>query len=228
MFYKYFITSFSFSSLGCFIYEIFDPNIRVKVIPRSQIIVNYQKMLPSVTGNLLLAYPSFFLSEKYLLYDKLIFSWDYAFVNTILWYFYFIYYFFAWLLLTDIFFYSVHYMLHTRQLYWLHAKHHSFRYTHAIGAIYSSVFEFLVGNLAAAGLPIYILSIPQDYVKIIIMIASMYTSAISHSGFNIVSKGHMTHHLKYKVNFGLAFVDRFVGTKDLLYDEKKHLTPNLN
>ena len=106
-------------------------------------------------------------------------------------------------------------MLHTPQLYWLHAKHHSFRYTHAVGAIYASVFEFLVGNLSTAGLPIYILCIPQDYAKLIIIFASMYTSAISHSGFRTVSNSHLMHHLKYKVNFGLAFIDRVVGTKGL-------------
>lgn len=179
-------------------------------------------MLPSVAGNLLVAYPYFLITENYLIYDKCVFSWDYAFVNTILWYFYFIFYFFAWLLLTDVFFYSVHYMLHTRQLYWLHSKHHSFRYTHGIGAIYSSVFEFLVGNLSTAGLPIYILGIPQDYVKLIIIFASIYTSAISHSGFHMVSKGHLTHHLKYKVNFGLVFTDRVIETKGLPSEEQEN------
>ena len=221
MFYTYFLTSFSISSLGCFLYEMIDPSVRVKIIPRSQIIANYQKMLPSVAGNLLIAYPYFVFTEKYLIFDKLIFSWDYAFVNTMLWYLNFLYYFFAWLVLTDVFFYSVHYMLHRPKMYWLHAKHHSFRYTHAVGAIYSSVFEFLVGNLTAGGLPIYILSIPQDYAKIIIVIASVFTSAISHSGFRIVNKGHLTHHLKYKVNFGLAFSDRVVGTKDLPSGEQE-------
>jgi len=207
------------SSIGCFLYEIIDPSIRVNNINRSQILANYQKMLPTVTGNLVIAYPCFSIMEKNLVFDNLvfdnlIFSSDYAFVNTMLWYLYFVYYFFAWVVLTDVFFYLVHYMLHTRRLYWLHAKHHSFRYTHAVGAIYSSVFEFLVGNLTAGGLPIYILSIPQDYVKIIIVIASVFTSAISHSGFKSVSKGHLTHHLKYKVNYGLVFLDRVVGTKN--------------
>lgn len=213
MFYNYFITSFSLSSIGCFLYEMIDPSVRVNTINRSQILANYQKMLPSVAGNILIAYPYFVFTEKHLVFDNLIFSSDYVIINFMLWYLNFAYYFIAWIVLTDVFFYSVHYMLHTRQMYWLHAKHHSFRYTHAVGAVYSSVFEFLVGNLTAGGLPIYILSIPQDYVKIIIVIASVFTSAISHSGFRIVSKGHLTHHLKYKVNFGLTFIDRVVGTK---------------
>ena len=93
MFYNYFITSFSLSSIGCFLYEMIDPSVRVKIIPRSQIIENYQKMLPSVAGNLLIAYPYFVFTEKHLIFDKLIFSWDYAFVNTMLWYLYFVYYF---------------------------------------------------------------------------------------------------------------------------------------
>ena len=213
MFYNYFITSFSLSSIGCFLYEMIDPSIRVNTINRSQILANYQKMLPTVAGNMLIAYPCFSIMEKNLVFDNLIFSSDYVIINVMLWYINFAYYFIAWIVLTDVFFYSVHYMLHTRRLYWLHAKHHSFRYTHGIGAIYSSVFEFLVGNLGTAGLPIYILSIPENYVKLIIIFASMYTSAISHSGFKSVSKGHLTHHLKYKVNFGLAFLDRVIGTK---------------
>ena len=191
-----------------------DPSIRVNKITRSQIIANYQKMLPTVATNLLIAYPYFSLTKKYLLFDNLVFSSNYVIINIVSWYLNFFYYFFTWFFLTDVFFYFVHYMLHTRQLYWLHTKHHSFRYTHSIGAIYSSVFEFVIGNLGTAGLPIYILSIPENYVKIIIIFASTYTSAISHSGFKSVNKDHFTHHLKYKVNYGLMFVDRFMNTKD--------------
>jgi sterol desaturase/sphingolipid hydroxylase (fatty acid hydroxylase superfamily) len=213
MFYNYFITSFSLSSLGCFLHEWIDPKVRINDIDRSQILANYQKMLPTVATNLLIAYPCFSISEKHLHFDNLVFSSNYVIINFMLWYLNFVYYFFAWIMLTDLLFYSVHRMLHTRQMYWLHAKHHSFRYTHAVGAIYSSVFEFVVGNLATAGLPIYILSIPENYVKMIIIFASVYTSAISHSGFKSVSKGHFTHHLKYKVNYGLAFLDRALGTK---------------
>lgn len=209
--YKYFLISYCSSSLVCFATEMMWPSIRVKPIPQKEIIENYKIMIPSVGLNLVLAYPYFLCFEKYLIFDNI--NFDYSFGYG-LWYIYFLYYFVCWLLLSDVFFYSVHYLLHTPQMYWLHAKHHSFRYTHGIGAIYSSVFEFIVGNLGTTSLPIYILSVPQDYVKIFTILASAYTVIISHSGFTIVSNTHLIHHLKYKVNYGLVCIDRFLGTKD--------------
>ena len=218
--YNYFLISYCFSSFACFATEMMWPSIRVKPISQKQIIENYKVMVPSVGLNLVLAYPYFLCFEQYLTYNDSIMNhslnnYRFDFFNFLLWNMYLIYYFIFWLLLSDIFFFSVHYILHKPQFYWLHAKHHSFRYTHGIGAIYSSVFEFVVGNLGAISLPIYILSIPQDYVKIIIIFASSYTVIVSHSGFKIVSNNHLIHHLKYKVNFGLLSSDKYFGTKHL-------------
>lgn len=223
--YKYFLISYCSSSLVCFVTEMMWPSIRVKPISQKQIIENYKIMIPSVGLNLILAYPYLLCFEKYLTYNDSImnhslknysYSVDSFYLfDLLLWHMYLIYYFICWVLLSDIFFYGVHYLLHTPQMYWLHAKHHSFRYTHGIGAIYSSVFEFIVGNLGTTSLPIYILSIPQDYVKIFIIFASSYTVFISHSGFTIVSNTHLIHHLKYKVNYGLVCSDKYFGTKHL-------------
>jgi len=228
-FYMYFLTTYSVCSVSCFLLEIIAPSMRVKEITRHEIVQNYKIMTPTVVANLALAYPYYSAIEKYLTFDNIIvlncnddFSDGYydGYSDVYccsLWYLYFFYYFFIWLLLTDVSFFAVHYMLHTPQMYWLHAKHHSFRYTHGIGAIYSSVFEFVVGNLGTATLPIYVFSIPQDYVKIIIVLASFYTVVISHSGFKCVNKTHLTHHLKYKVNYGLFLTDKIMGTSTVRY-----------
>jgi len=221
-FYWHFLTTYSVCSVCCFILELITPSMRVKEITRHEIVQNYKIMTPNVAANLALAYPYYNVVEKYLTFDNIIVlnCYDDGYSNgffdvycSSLWCLYFFYYFFVWLILTDVSFFAVHYMLHTPQMYWLHKKHHSFQYTHGIGAIYSSVFEFVVGNLGTATLPIYVFSIPKDYVKIIIVLASFYTVVISHSGFKCVNKTHLTHHLKYKANYGLFLTDKIMGTR---------------
>ena len=214
MIYNYFISTFFTSSLFCFLYEMIDPTVRVNLISRDQIVKNYFKMIPHVSLNVLSAYPCISMVEKHITFDPLIFSYDSTYVNTLLWTICFMYYFITWYILTDIAFYSIHYMLHRRRFYWLHARHHSFRYTHGIGAVYSSLFEFIVGNVGTIGLPIYILSIPKDYTNIIIIFATSYTIIVSHSGFKIFNKSHLKHHLKYKVNYGIGILDKIFETKD--------------
>lgn len=211
-FYYNFSVSYIVSSLVCFITEIAFPSIRTNEITRSKIIKNYQIMLPTVAANIAIAYPYFLVLENTLTFDTIIVLHTFNLLDIIYWNLLFMSYFILWALITDVLFYTVHSLMHTPKLYWLHAKHHSFRYTHGIGAIYSSVFEFIVGNLGVASIPIYLLSIPKNYVAIIISFMSAYTVIISHSGFRYFDN-HLTHHLKYKVNYGLVFMDRLCGTR---------------
>ena len=65
--------------------------------------------------------------------------------------FYFIFNFVLWFILSDFIFFFVHINLHRKQLYWLHKKHHEYIYTYGLGAIYSSCFEFVFGNIFPLG-----------------------------------------------------------------------------
>ena len=211
-FYYNFSISYIVSSLACFITEMAFPSIRANVISRNKIINNYQIMIPTVAANIAIAYPYFLILENSITFDTIIIVNTFNILDIIFWNLLFIIYFTLWAVFTDVLFYMVHSLMHTPKWYWLHAKHHSFRYTHGIGAIYSSVFEFIVGNLGVATIPIYFLSIPKNYVSIIISFMSAYTVIISHSGFHYFDK-HLTHHLKYKVNYGLVIMDRLCGTQ---------------
>jgi len=47
----------------------------------------------------------------------------------------------------------------------------------------------------------------------IVKFATFFTVVLSHGGY-IVSKSHLNHHLKYRCNYGLAFMDRLLGTQN--------------
>jgi len=103
-------------------------------------------------------------------------------------------------------------MFHKKNLYWLHSLHHKYKYTYGIGAIYASVPDFYFANLFPISVPMYIFAIPQYQCKLIIIFTTSYTVIISHGGFKMFT-GHLMHHLKSRVNYGLINMDKILGTK---------------
>lgn len=214
--YKYFVGSYIASSVSCFCIEMIWPTVRTKQISRHEIVENTKKIIPVVGQNMAVAIPYFLVFEKYLVNNTHTQFEINGILDFFLWWILFIFYAFYWLILTDILFYSFHRAFHHPKLYWLHAKHHSYRYTHGVGAIYASVPDFVLTILVSGSVPIYILAIPYDYSKIIIVLSSFYTVLVSHSGFKYF-ESHLLHHLKYKVNYGLVFTDKLFST----YNQKQ-------
>lgn len=202
--YKLFVGTYSITSLVCFVIEMICPSVRHNEIPRQKILRNYDDMIPMVTLNLAIAYPYYYYVEPLIIYPSSI-------EIGLWWYLDFMYYFIWWLFLSDVLFYTIHRTFHIKQLYWLHSRHHKYRYTHGLGAIYASVPDFVICNLIAMTLPIYIMEIPYDYVKNIVVFASFVTVFVSHSGFKWFDT-HLLHHLKYTSNYGLLISDRLMGT----------------
>lgn len=209
--YKYFISSYIISSAICFCTEMIMPSIRTKEITRTQILENTKQIIPTVGKNIVISFPYFYVFENYLVYDVNTHYKITGITDIFLWWVFFIYYAFIWLLLTDILFYFSHRAFHHPKLYWLHVKHHSFKYTHGIGAIYASIPDFFFTIIIPGTAPIYLFSIPYYYSQLIILLASFYTVLVSHSGFKYFNS-HLLHHLKYKVNYGLFFTDKLFLT----------------
>lgn len=197
LYFDFFLT-YTLTSLFCFIIEYFHPNIRSKVITKTQIIQNYKIIIPTVFFNLLAIFPFINLFEYY--HGFLAYN-NYSFIINFL----------LWLTFTDILFYTIHRLFHTKKLYFLHSKHHSFKYTHGLGAIYASFPDFLLANIIPLSFPLYFFSIPYNYCKYITIFSSFTTVFISHSGFKLFTS-HLIHHIKSKVNYGLFFTDTLLNT----------------
>ena len=169
---------------------------RVKTESIDAIQKHYEKMIPQVSLNLVLGTITLHIFE-YVKYNPN----DYTFLINFL----------LWFLLSDLFFYTIHRLLHRKQLYFLHEQHHEYVYTFGVGAIYSSCPEFIFGNMLVLIVPAYILKIPYFFNCFIIVYSTFYTTFISHGGY-ISSNNHLKHHRKRTCNFGLGFMDKLFNT----------------
>jgi sterol desaturase/sphingolipid hydroxylase (fatty acid hydroxylase superfamily) len=196
--------SYLFASSVTFYIDFFYPQIRVDHRKEQSIgscqgkaVQEYSKILPTAVFNLIITYPLFYLYESYL-------SWrEQKNENP------FYYNFICWLLLTDIFFYTVHRILHHPKLFCYHRLHHSYRYTYGPGAIYSSSVEFIFSNLLPNLLSFQILSLSRDETIIIIVFQTFYTVIVSHGGY-LFNQEHLQHHLTFQEPYGLFISDYFV------------------
>ena len=206
--YYTFLNTFLSSSGLCFLIDMLLPWLRYNgaVLSRWDILKDYGNMLPIVSTNLVIGYPFFnYVENKWLL--------DESFAeNQWSWYINFA----SWVLMTDLIFYTVHWCLHQRTLYkYIHSVHHQYKYTYGLGAIYAHPIEFYVGNLVPVAVPLVVFQMPFEICQAIVIFATFFTVFFSHGGF-IVSKSHLNHHLKYRCNYGLVFMDKIFGTK--IYD----------
>lgn len=199
MFYELFLSSYLFFSMICFIIDYYYPYYRLIPYEKTKIIKEYKKMMPIVFLNIVISHPFFYLSKNY--YKIINKNNNYFFYN-----------FFLWLILSDIIFYTTHRILHTKKLYFIHALHHSYRYTFGLGAIYAHPIEFVLNNLCSLIVPILLLGIPSNHVTIIILLISFMTVVLSHGGY-IKDQSHLIHHLKYTYNYSFFITDYIFGTK---------------
>ena len=198
MYYENFIKTFSITSVFCFITDLIFPELRVKKTPRDIVVQNYLEIVPLVVFNLLLSYPVFTVSEDY----TKIYGEDYGYA-----------YYLYWLTLTDIIFYSVHRLFHSKNLYLnYHSVHHKYRYTYGIGAIYAHPVDHLSVNLFSTFAPIFIFPPDEKTSLNIIFFSTAYTVIISHGCYKIFNKSHLILHLYFKKNYGLVFTDRCLKT----------------
>lgn len=201
--YTTFFYTFSYSSLFCFILDVFANHCRVNTQQLTYEIVlsDYRKMTPLVLFNLLTSYSYFYIFHRYCLdYQS---NTLHPIVNFIL-----------WIITTDVLFYTIHKAFHHKYLYSFHSIHHEFRYTYGMGAIYAHPLEFYLANLLPVSLPMVLYGIPIWLCNYIVLFATAYTVIISHGGYKLhLATSHLHHHLKYKCNYGLLKFDMLMGTK---------------
>lgn len=119
-------------------------------------------------------------------------------------------------LITEIWFYHIHLMVHSPILYKkYHKRHHEFSEPYALTALYCSGYEAVFCNLFAVSLGPVMLQIPPPYLYIWFGVVSL-NSTLSHSGFRLawlMDGGHDIHHQSFNYNFGLLTIfDRIYGT----------------
>lgn len=196
-----FVYTFCITSSLCFFIDYNFMHFRYNYLQldKQTIIQEYKQMVPLCFFNLLIS--SFYLNyfeNKYLNFTP---NNYYFIVNLCL-----------WILSTDLIFFSIHRLFHTKYLYFIHSTHHKYKYTYGMGAIYANPIEQIVANMFPPCASIIIWKIPYSHTQIITVLAFFYTIFISHGGFKI-KKSHLIHHLKYKCNYGLFQADNLFGTK---------------
>lgn len=193
MFAFLFFFTFTTSSILCYYIDINHPKLRVKPESNEVVKKEYLHMLPQVSINLFIGTTILYILDL-----------NY---NTVTNHYHFFTNFFLWFILSDFMFFFIHKTLHRKELYYLHKKHHEYIYTYGIGSIYSSCFEFIVGNIFPLSYPIIILRIPIVHGYIISIMATLFTVIVSHGGYFKSSK-HLQHHITRSKYFGLGISDR--------------------
>lgn len=202
-YFELFFIFFYGSSLFCAFFDFNYPNYRITK-SQENILKDYKKIAIKVNKNLLISYPVFELFENKILVSENIKDNFYHYNS--------IYYYFTWLILADLLFYSFHRAVHHPKLFFLHKQHHEYIYPYGISAIYSSYIEFILGNLVPLLLPCYLLDIPDEIIRNLIIYSTMWTVIVSHSSLQTFENKHNIHHQKLKYNYGLFISDYIFNT----------------
>jgi len=119
--------------------------------------------------------------------------------------------------ITEIWFYHVHLMMHSPPLYkWVHKRHHEFSDdVFALTALYCTWYEAVICNVMAVGFGPVLLSLPSPYLYIWFGLVAL-NSTFTHSGYKLgwlIDGSHDLHHSDFNYNFGtLTILDRIYGT----------------
>ena len=114
----------------------------------------------------------------------------------------------------EIWFYSLHRMLHTKLLYnKFHKKHHELTSTVGLLALYAHPFDAIVVNLGS----IYALHAIFGFSALQLFVVGSYATmnTVLHSHSSTASNSpHQLHHLRFNVNYGLnLFMDKWLKTR---------------
>jgi sterol desaturase/sphingolipid hydroxylase (fatty acid hydroxylase superfamily) len=113
----------------------------------------------------------------------------------------------------EIWFYSLHRMLHLKLFYKFHKKHHEITSTVGLLALYAHPFDAIVVNMGS----IYALHAVVGFSALQLFVVGSYatinTVLQSHSS-TASNSPHQLHHLRFNVNYGLnLFMDKWLKTR---------------
>ena len=210
-------------------YKIFTNNfIHLKIqkqFPRSKIILSeiFYSLQTMVIFSLVVIYIRFLVINQFTMIYREIsdYGWIYFFFSIIL-----------LILIHDFYFYFSHKLIHHKNLFFIHKRHHL-----SINPTPWTAFSFgpIEAFIQIAWLPVIVLFIPlHPFALLTWALWMMIMNVIGHLGFEIFSKNflnrfignillssthHNIHHSKSKSNFGLYFTfwDRIMNTEDENY-----------
>lgn len=129
----------------------------------------------------------------------------------------FLYYYIATMVITDIVFYTTHYLMHTKYLYKYHKIHHEIKHPISISALYAHPVDLYINNISPISISLLILNYNMFTLQILIAIQISFSTLIAHGGYKIVSENHSTHHTKLLYNYGFQGfkinMDYLLGTQ---------------
>ena len=196
--YFIFLTSFSLSTLICFIQDKYYNYQYVQNLSKTQILSIYKKALPLVLFNVFITIPI-----------SLIISQNFYFILSPFSY-YHVYHIPLFFILIDPFFYFFHYLFHNKYLYKFHKIHHQITTPVSITSIYLHPIDLIFGNILPLFLPVFIIrsSMPLLYFWTAFTICE--TTYFAHSGIKNRCEDHDLHHKLFNCNYGSGFylVDR--------------------
>ena len=115
----------------------------------------------------------------------------------------------AAVILTDILFYPLHRLAHTKYLYRFHAMHHEFHTPIPMAALYAGPVEHVVVNLV----PPMVAGIVCRMDTLTFMVWA-FAASVNTVWAHAVPNQHTDHHRLRKKNYGVGFMlmDRWMGT----------------
>lgn len=113
----------------------------------------------------------------------------------------------------EVWFYSLHRLLHMKLFYKFHKKHHEVTNTVGLLALYANPFDAIVVNLGS----IYALHAMIGFSALQLFVVGSWATinTVLQSHFGTASNPlHQLHNLKFNVNYGLdLFMDKFFKTR---------------
>lgn len=115
---------------------------------------------------------------------------------------------------TDVSMYICHRMLHLPCLYQrYHKLHHQISAPVGLSAVYMTPVDFYLGNILPITLPLLVLQTHIITLQIWLVLVTVNTIVLAHSGFKIADF-HDKHHSTFIKNYGTnIFMDVLMGTK---------------
>ena len=116
-------------------------------------------------------------------------------------------------ILMDFFYYATHRILHMEKFYQrFHKKHHEITAPVGLTATYLTFVDYY-SNILSIYLPPIILSSDRFTIILWIIISTMNTVFIGHSGYSPLASFHDNHHKYFNCNYGVGILaDRIFGS----------------
>jgi sterol desaturase/sphingolipid hydroxylase (fatty acid hydroxylase superfamily) len=115
-------------------------------------------------------------------------------------------------IMTEIWFYFSHRLMHHPRFYKFHKDHHVYKEPPPHATFYCSTTEHLVVNMGTLIVPMIIIPLPY-YFTLVWSFLVMNNAVSAHMGTEYIDYEHYIHHQKFTKNFGAGtWVDKLLGT----------------